>query len=134
MNMPSVVVLVVCKTVLVGEADDNSKYTGWQNREWDYTHSVMHCRREVIELMDGAEAQGADPQPFTTQRCQRSGLMLGAEWDASHRNSNYRVFRVACPTPIRSGKKDTDPIIGYQIPDCGRVDGVQIVCEKDSVI
>jgi len=128
--MPAAVVLIVCKTVIAGPADQNSQHTGYENREWAFEHSMMVCRRQEVQLYDEAEAQGADAQPFNMQSCQRSGIMLGAEWDVSHSGSNYRFWRVACPVPIVDTQ--TGDIIAWKMPECGHRDIVR--CEVDSEI
>ena len=79
--MPAAVVLIVCKTVIAGPEDQNSAYTGAENREWATEHSMMVCRRQETQLYDQAEAMGAAPQPFSMKRCQRSGIMLGFRWE-----------------------------------------------------
>lgn len=128
--MPAVVVLVVCKTVIAGPDDPNSTYTGYQNREWATEHSMMICRRQEIQVFDVAESMGADTQPFNTKRCQTSGLMLGAGWDVGHPKSQYRFWRVACPTPIIN--TITGEVIAWKLPDCGHRDTVR--CEVDTPI
>lgn len=130
MPMPAVVVLIVCKTALVGVPDQNAAYTGWENREWATEHSMMICRRQEVQLYDQAASMGATERPFTLQQCQMSGIMLGAQWDASHRSSAYRFYRVACPVPVidtRTGK-----IIAWSMPDCGHRD--TMICESDTAI
>jgi hypothetical protein len=125
--MPAAVVLIVCKTVLVGEPDQNAKWTGYENREWATEHSMMVCRRQEVQLFDQAEALGAQSQPFNEQRCQRSGIMLGTQWDMSHRSSSYRFWRVACPVAIMDTR--TGEVIGWKMPECGHRDTVR--CEGD---
>ncbi len=128
--MPAIVTLIVCRTVLAGPTDQNAAYTGYENRQWATEHSMMVCRRQEVQLYDQAEAQGADPQAFTRQRCQRAGIVLGAQWDASHKGSSYRFWRVACPVPVidtRTGK-----VIAYTMPDCGHRETV--ICEADTSI
>ena len=128
--MPSAVVLIVCKTVLIGPADQNAAYTGYENREWATEHSMMVCRRQEIQLEDQDESEGADAQPFNQQRCQRAGISLGVGWDQSHRSSSYRFWRVACPVPIVDTK--TGEVIAWKMPDCGHRDVA--VCEVDTEI
>jgi hypothetical protein len=141
--MPAAVVLIVCKTMIAGPADQNSAFTGYENRTWATEHSMMVCRRQEVELYDpaidgGFDRKGnpippADPQPFNLQRCQRSAIMLGAEWDAQHANSSYRFWRVACPVPIvRKNPDGTEDVIAWKMPDCGHRDIV--VCEVDAAI
>ena len=128
--MPAVVVLIVCKTVVAGPPDQNAEFTRHENREWATEHAMMVCRREEVQLFDQAEGQGADPQEFNSMRCQRAGIMLGAQWDVRHKNSAYRFWRAACPVPIVDTR--TGEIVAWKIPDCGRRGTV--VCEKDSAI
>ncbi|MHA1134709.1 MAG: hypothetical protein ACTSRM_10580 [Alphaproteobacteria bacterium] len=128
--MPAAVVLIVCKTVSAGPEDHNAKYTGYENLEWATEHSMMVCRRQEVQLYDRAEALGAARQPFNLQRCQRSGIMLGTQWDASHRGSKYRFWRVACPVPIVDTR--TGDVIAWKMPECGHRDTVR--CEVDAEI
>lgn len=131
MNMPGAIILIVCKTVLVGEPDINAKWTGYENRDWDYTDSVMHCRRLEIQLWDEAEAKGADPQSFNTQRCNRAIWMEGAKWNEQHKSSSYRFWRGGCPVPIVDTK--TGRVLSWQLPSCPTKNGT-VVCEQDSAI
>lgn len=128
--MPSAVVLIVCKTVVVGAPDHNASYTGYENRDWAYENSMMQCRRQEVQLYDQAAALGATAQPFNTQRCQRAGIMLGVNWDQSHKGSSYRFWRVACPVPIVN--TITGEVIAWKMPECGHRDTV--VCEVDTAI
>ena len=130
--MPAVVVLIVCKTVAGDPADldHNAKYTGHESRQWAIEGSMMQCRRKEVQLFDQSEAMGAAAQPFNQQRCQRASLMLGVQWDQSHKSSTYRFWRVACPTPIIN--TITGEIISWKMPECGHRDTV--VCEVDTAI
>ena len=128
--MPSAVVLIVCKTVIAGEPDVNAKWTGYENRDWAVEHGMMQCRRQEIELYDQSEAMGAAAQPFNQQRCMKSSLMLGVQWDQAHRSSSYRFWRVACPVPIVN--TITGEVIAWKMPECGHRDTV--VCEVDTAI
>jgi len=133
--MPAAVVLIVCKTVIAGPDDQNAAYTGYENREWATEHSMMVCRRQEVQLEDSALLQAtpavpASAQPFTMQRCQRSGIMLGTQWDAGHRGSSYRFWRVACPVPIVDTR--TGEVIAWKLPECGHRDTV--LCEIDAEI
>ena len=131
--MPAAVVLIACKTVVAGAPDPNAAYTGYQNLEWATEHAMMVCRREEVPLYDRAVDAGADPQPFTQNACWRSGIALGAQYDAAHRNSAWRFWRVACPVPIvRKNADGTEDIIAWKMPDCGHRDTV--VCEVDAAI
>jgi len=131
--MPAAVVLIVCKTFIAGPEDQNSAYTGYENREWATENSMMVCRRQEVQLFDQAEAMGAQAQPFNVQRCQRSAIQLGTEWDAGHRGSKYRFWRVACPVPIvRKNPDGSEDVIAWKMPECGHRDIVR--CEVDAEI
>lgn len=136
--MPAVIVLILCKTVVVGPPDQNAHYTHSQNLDWATENSMMVCRRQEVFVQDMDEGKnGADPQPFTPGRCQRSAMLLGPQWDMQHPNSKYRFWRVACPSPQRqdltgNGPSPDDPIIGWVLPDCGHRDTV--ICEQDTSI
>jgi len=148
-SMPAVLVLIVCKTAIAGPPDVNSEWTKAENRQWATENSMMVCRREEVQMIDPSEGMpspglpygggsgfdptkdgGALPQPFNKERCQMAGIRMFAEWDQGHSNSSYRVWRVACPTPVIN--TITKEIIDWVIPDCGHQDTV--ICEKDSVI
>ena len=47
-QIPPVLVLIVCKTISGGPADQNEAYTHWQNLDWATEHSMMVCRRNEI--------------------------------------------------------------------------------------
>jgi hypothetical protein len=126
--MPAVVVLVFCKVAIAGPPDQNAQYTGHQNLEWDTEHSQMVCRRQEIQLFDMSAAKGANPKPFSTFDCWRSGFQIGSQWDATHPKSRYRFWRAACPVKIvdrRNGQ-----VIGWKIPSCGEHNGT-VICEGD---
>lgn len=136
--MPATVVLIVCRTILVGEPDQNAGWTGHENRQWDTTDSVMHCRRQEVSLYEMGDLgvpssflpDGLDPQPFNVQRCQRAGLMLGAHWNEQNKDSDYRFWRVACPVPVIDTR--TGETIAWSMPDCGKRG--KVVCERDTAI
>jgi hypothetical protein len=134
--MPPVVVLIVCKVLFVGEPDDNAKFTGWRDTEWDLAQGMMHCRRSEIQRYDAAADEGpsrgdgpAAALPFTQAACNRAGVMQGAQFDADHRDKPWRVWRFACPVPMMN--TETGEIVGWQLPDCGHH---AVICESDSVI
>jgi hypothetical protein len=131
--MPAVIVLIVCKTAIAGPPDQNAAYTGYENLKWATEHSMMVCRRQEVQLEDSAVLRATPGMPVAAQRCQRSGIMLGSEWDAAHHGSSYRTWRVACPVPIvRKNPDGTEDIIAWKMPDCGHRDTV--VCEVDTAI
>lgn len=132
-TMPATIVLIVCKTVVTGPPDANAAYTGWQDREWATEHSMMVCRRHEIALYDPDVDKGAAPTPFTPTACWRSAMQLGPDFDASHKNSQWRFWRAACPVPIvRKNQDGTEDVIGWKMPDCGHRDTV--ICEQDTAI
>src|SRR5262245_13658114 len=99
-EMPPVVVLIVCQVALAGPADPNADFTHAENLQWATKDAQMLCRRIEVQMTDMAAERGADPQPFNQQRCQQSGIMLGSNWNESHRSSKYRFWKYACPVPI----------------------------------
>jgi hypothetical protein len=131
--MPAVVVLILCKTVIAGAPDQNADRTGSQNLDWAYENAMMICRRQEVQLYDLAADQGADAKPFTMMDCWRSGMLMGSNWDAQHRNSKYRFWKIACPVPIvRKNQDGSEDIIAWKLPDCGHRDTV--ICEVDTAI
>jgi hypothetical protein len=139
-QIPPVLVLIVCKTVLAGPPDQNAAYTKWENLEWATQHSMMVCRRNEIQLYDPVEGMrlsaNDDPAPplnpnfAVASQCARAGIRLATDWDQAHRNTPWRVWRVGCPAPIVDLR--TGDLIGYKLPECGHRDTV--ICETDSVI
>jgi hypothetical protein len=131
--MPAVVVLIVCKVALAGPPDQNAEQTHSENLKWATENSMMVCRRQEVQMYDRAEADGADPKPFTEQDCWRAGILMGSQWDAQHRNSPYRFWKIACPVPIvRKNPDGSENIIAWKLPDCGHRDTVR--CEVDTAI
>ena len=131
--MPAAIVLIVWQDRHLGAGSECRIHAGRLNREWATEHAMMVCRRQEVQMYDQAEAEGADPQPFNAQRCQRSAMMLGPQWDAQHKSSSYRFWRVACPVPIvRRNPDGSEDIIAWKLPDCGHRDTV--VCEVDTAI
>lgn len=131
--MPAAVVLIVCKTISAGPEDQNAAFTGYENRAWAIEHSMMVCRRQEVQLYDQAEAMGATPKAFTAMDCWKAGFMLGSQWDAGHKGSDYRFWRVACPVPIvRRNPDGSEDIISWKMPECGHRETVR--CEVDTEI
>ena len=136
--MPAVVVLVVCRAIL-GQPDENSKYTHWLPSEPDMTGGVMHCRRIETPLYDPAPDQGADPQNFSNHHCTRAGARFGAQFDVDNWNKPWRFYRFGCPVPIMDdngtpGNVRDDKLIGWHIPECGDVAKDKAICESDTAI
>jgi hypothetical protein len=80
----------------------NSAFTGSQNLKWATEHSMIQCRRHEISLFDADEGERSRPSALQCRSCWRFGLLLGAQWDASHRMSRYRTWLVACQVPTVS--------------------------------
>ena len=139
-QIPTILVVIACKTVLAGPPDQNAAFTHYENRQWATEHSMMVCRRHEIQLFDPAEAMqlGPDDDPIPALnanfalagQCARAGIRLAVDWDQTHRNTPWRVWRIGCPTPIVDLRTGT--VIGYKLPECGHRDTV--ICETDSVI
>ena len=139
-HIPPVLVLIVCKVALAGEPDQNAAFTHHENLEWATEHSMMVCRRNEVQLYDPVEGMtlkpGDDPAPALNPnfadwtQCARAGIRLAIDWDESHRNTSWRVWRVGCPAPIVDSR--TGALIGYKLPECSHRDTV--ICETDSVI
>jgi hypothetical protein len=139
-QIPPILVLIVCKTIIAGPPDQNAAFTRWENLEWATEHSMMVCRRNEIQLYDPVEgmrlnpkddpAPALNPNFAIASQCARAGIRLATDWDESHRNTRWRVWRVGCPSPIVDRRTGT--VIGYKLPECGHRDTV--MCETDSVI
>ena len=108
--MPAAVVLIVCKTVIAGPEDQNSAFTGYENREWATENSMMVCRRQESADCSSIKPKpmGAQAQPFNQQRCQRSAIMLGSEWDASHQGSSIPLLAGGVPGSHRPQEPGRD--------------------------
>jgi hypothetical protein len=139
-NIPPVLVLIVCKVMVVGEPDQNASFTGAQNLAWATENSMMVCRRNEVQLFDPAEnmrlspkddpAPALNPNFAIATQCARAGIRLAVDWDQSHKSSQWRVWRVGCPAPIVDLR--TGALIGYKLPECSHRDTV--ICEVDSAI
>lgn len=127
--MTPVIILVICKVAFLPEQDVNAKWTGVERWEPIIENGELHCRREIIPVVDPAYEQGADEQPYSKFHCMRAGIMEGIAWNMRHKRGNERVIKNTCPTPfIRAGKWK------YTIPDCGSYGGVKIKCEFPEAI
>ena len=139
-QIPTILVVIACKTVLAGPPDQNAAFTHYENRQWATEHSMMVCRRNEVQLFDPAEgmrlSEKDDPVPplqanlAMQSQCARAGMQLAMDWDQSHKNSIWRVWRVGCPAPIVDTR--TGALIGYKLPECGHRETV--ICETDSAI
>lgn len=139
MSMPAVLVVIACKVVFSPIEDPiqqaNAGFTGYKPFEWATKHSQMECRRHEVQLFDSSAAMGADPIPFTPFQCMRASWQVRMDWDRGHSNTNWRVWRTACPVPIKD--TSTDKVIAWKLPECPRInykDRVAVHCEVDSMI
>jgi hypothetical protein len=138
-QIPPILVLIVCKTISAGGPDENARFTGYKDLEWATEHSMMVCRRHEVQLFDPAEGvpdpKGKPTPPLNPNlaangQCARAGMQMATDWDMHHRNSKWRVWRVGCPAPIVDTR--TGALIGYKLPECGHRETV--ICEVDSAI
>jgi len=139
-NIPPILVVIACKIVFAGPPDQNSQYTHWENTQWATENSMMICQRHEVQLYDPVEGMKLNPQddpapalnPNFAQlsQCARAGVGLQIEWDASHKGTPWRVWKIGCPVPIVDTQ--TGKLIGYKLPECGHRDTV--VCLTDSQI
>src|SRR4030095_899377 len=49
-QIPTILVVIACKTVLAGPPDQNAAFTHYENRERATEHSMMGSRRHAIQL------------------------------------------------------------------------------------
>lgn len=139
MPMPAIIVLIACKVVFTPVTDptqqSNAGFTHHKPYEWATKHSMMECRRQEVQLYDSAAAMGADPIPYTPFQCMRASFQVRLDWDRSHENTKWRVWRTACPVPIKD--MSTGQILDWKLPECPRInhkDRVAVHCEVDSAI
>lgn len=138
MNIPPILVVIACKIAIAGPPDQNAQWTHVENNSWAIENSMMTCKREEIQLYDPVEGMklhpSDDPAPplnpnfALAEQCARAGIMLSKQWDDTHMNTPWRVWRIGCPAPIVDTQ--TGAMIGYKLPDCGHRDTV--VCLIDS--
>ena len=124
-DMPTVIVLFVCKTMLAAAPTANDKFTGHENRVWATENSMMICRRQEIQLTNLDESA-----PWNQSACARAAVMLGARYDIDNKRSVWRIWRVGCPVPTIN--TITGEIIAWTLPPCPHRDIA--VCLVDSVI
>jgi len=137
--IPPILVVIACKIAIAGPPDINAEFTHVENTKWAIENSMMQCKREEITLYDpdegapqpgGGQVFALHPNFSDASQCARAGIRLSMDWDESHRNTPWRVWRIGCPVPIVN--MQTGEMIGYKMPDCGHRDTV--VCLVDSVI
>jgi hypothetical protein len=112
-QIPTILVVIACKTVLAGSPDQNAAFTHYENRQWATEHSMMVCRRHEIQLFDPAEAMqlGPDDDPVPALnanfalagQCARAGIRLGPD------PPQYALARLAHRLPdTHRGYEDRD--------------------------
>ena len=65
-QIPPILVLIVCKTISAGGPDENARFTGSKDLEWATEHSMMVCRRHEVQLYDPAEGVRLNPNDEPT--------------------------------------------------------------------
>ena len=65
-QIPPILVVIACKTMLAGPLDENAKFTGYENLEWATEHSMMVCRRHEIQLYEPGRTAGAPSERLAT--------------------------------------------------------------------
>ena len=135
-QIPPILVLIVCKTISAGGPDENARFTGYKDLEWATEHSMMVCRRTRCSYSIRLRAfltQTTSPRRRSIPTLRQTGNALELECRSrrigtcSHRNSGWRVWRVGCPAPIVDTR--TGALIGYKLPECGHRETV--ICEVD---
>ena len=90
-QIPPILVLIVCKTVLAGLLDENAKFTGYENLQCAIKHSMMVCRRNEIQLYDPSEgarlSPADDPAPHRRQDGARPGHTVDVGFELVFRES-----------------------------------------------
>lgn len=132
--MPAQISLIVCKVNLTETNDPNENFTGHRDSEWDMSEGVMHCKLIQQDLYDPSVDMGADPVPFSPMACMRAAMMLGPQFDVSHKNKPWRFYRAACPVPIHQTPDPRSPIVGWKQPGCADLNRATIVCDQDTAI
>lgn len=125
MEMPPYVVLIICKVDFIGVPSDNDLKTGHRETAWHIDGGKMVCHRREVQLYDPIGGQNFNPMV-----CARTGISMGAQFDASHADKPYRFWRSACPVPTVD--LETGRVVGWTMPPCGHQDTV--VCENDTTI
>ena len=134
-QIPPILVVIACKTMLAGPLDENAKFTGYENLEWATEHSMMVCRRHEIQLYDPVEgmqlspadnpAPPLNPNFAIASQCARAGIRLAIDWDQAHKSTPWRVWRVGAPATDRTPYR-------HKKPGAGRVFCVKWPAREDS--
>lgn len=135
MPMPAVVVVIACKVAFLPYSSalehENSSFTGYKPYKWATEHSQMQCRRHEIQLYNPADPNAV----FNAHVCMKASWQIRMDWDRSHDNTNWRVWKTACPIPVINTQ--TGKVLAWQMPSCPREnkqDRVTVHCEQDTAI
>lgn len=135
MSMPAAIVLIACKVSFLPFASDidreNSAFTHYRPYEWAIKHSQMQCRRHEIQLYNKDDPSAE----FNAHACMRASWQIRMDFDRGHENTNWRVWKTACPIPVINTQ--TGKVLAWQMPACPREnkqDRVTVHCEQDTAI
>lgn len=115
-DLPPWIIVISCLTQPTGTIDQNSKWTGYENREWAVVQGQLQCKAEKVDLTDESALLGAPGLAFNSHRCSVAAISYIPKWDEMNRRSDYRAWRVACPRP--KVDLETGEIVGFEDPDC----------------
>lgn len=111
--VPRNLVIISCRVNYTGETNEQ---THWVGMEWLFKDAEMQCKREVVELQDAAEENGAPPIDHDLSdnfQCQQAAMTYTPEYNKAHHG--WAVYMVGCPNPIYNGD---GKVIGYKMPEC----------------
>lgn len=129
MSMTPVVILIICPMIFLPTNDQNADKTGLEKYVPKIVNGELHCRREIIPVIDPAYEQGADEQPYSKFHCMRAGIMEAIGWNMRHRHGKERVLKNTCPTPVVKNGKWV-----YEFPECGYWGNAKIKCDFPEAI
>lgn len=135
MTMPAAVVVIACKVAFLPYAspidEANAAYTHYKPYEWAIKHSQMQCRRHEIQLYNPADPNAV----FDSHKCMKASWQVRMQWDMMHENTNWRVWKTACPIPTINSA--TGQILAWTLPSCpreNRQERVAVHCDVDTAI
>ena len=106
--------------------------------EWNVVDGKLDCKREIVDLTDEGELQGAPTIGADFARaigCQMAAMSYAPKWADS--NPGWWPIAIGCPNPLYSdnGTPDDgqdDYIVGYKMPECpSDIKGMIIKCTFD---
>jgi hypothetical protein len=122
---PTSVVIVACRvsdhTGEAGRHDPSLAAKNWRDLELVIKDGEYQCKREVLQLEDGAVWGSHAPEELiplhpnfgNPAQCAKVGVMQAAEWNESHKG--WAVVAVGCPTKIVNEQGE---IVGWHMPSC----------------